>query len=465
MKRKFTFLMTALLLLTGMSLWGQTNYSTTYTSNVTLSTTGGTSASTCKVVVNNTQYDGIKAGTSSVAGAWKVTIPAGTQYLHLHVAAWKNDNVTLTVTPSGLVSDITLTNNSGITSNSPFTFNGDPSTSDYYKVLSFSNLTQETELTFTASAGKRFVVFGVNSETGGSTTQTVATPTFSPAGGTYSGTQSVSISCTTQGATIYYTTDGTDPIMPTGATGTVYTQPITISQTTTVKAVAMKEGMNNSAIASATYTFPEVYTTIPALFNAATSSNQSVLVTFGNWVVSGVSTNGKNIFVTDNDDHGLVIYYSSDMSSTFAAGDVLTGTAVACQLKLYNGFAELLNVNANDLTITEGGTVTTSNIAMSNLSGVNTGVLVHYDNLTCSVNNSKYYLSDSTTTLQVYNSLYAFEALEDGKSYNITGVYQQYNNTKEILPRSAADIVEVTAPTQTVATPTFTPEGGTYNET
>ena len=194
---------------------------------------------------------------------------------------------------------------------------------------------------------------------------------------------------------------------------------------------------------------PLIYTTIPALFAAATSTETSVLVTFNNWVVSGVSTNGKNVFVTDNNGNGFVIYYSTDMSSTFAAGNILSGTAVSCSLKKYNGFAELLNVTVTDLTITSGGTVTVADIAMANLAGVNTGALVHYDNLTCSVttnsnNTTIYNLSDGTTTLQVYNALYAFgSTLENGKTYNITGVYQQYNNTKEILPRSADDIEEV----------------------
>lgn len=188
---------------------------------------------------------------------------------------------------------------------------------------------------------------------------------------------------------------------------------------------------------------PASYTTIPAIFEAATSTETEVKVTFNNWVVSGVSTNGKNVFVTDNNGNGFVIYSNTDQSSTYAAGDILSGTAVSCNLKLYNGFAELLNVNASDLTITSGGTVTAANIAMADLAGVNTGALVSYENLTCSVENNKYYLSDGTTTLQVYNSLFAFEALEDGKTYNITGVYQQFNNTKEILPRSADDIVLV----------------------
>ena len=192
---------------------------------------------------------------------------------------------------------------------------------------------------------------------------------------------------------------------------------------------------------------PAVISTIPALFAAATSTETSVNVTFGDWVVSGVSTNGKNVFVTDNSGNGFVIYYNSDMSGTFAAGNILSGTAVSCTLKKYNGFAELLNVDATALTITAGGTVSAAEIAMADLAGVNTGALVSYQNLTCSVDNSgnstKYYLSDGTTTLQVYNALFAFDALEDGKTYNITGIYQQYNNTKEILPRSAADIVEV----------------------
>lgn len=199
---------------------------------------------------------------------------------------------------------------------------------------------------------------------------------------------------------------------------------------------------------------PVIYTTIPDLFAAATATETSVLVTFNNWVVSGVSTNGKNVFVTDNNGNGFVIYYNNDMSSTFAAGNILTGTAVSCTLKKYNGFAELLNVTATDLTITSGGTIAVADVAMADLAGVNTGALLHYDNLTCVLTTNSagtttfYNLTDGTTTIQVYNAIYAFGTLVEGKTYNITGVYQQYNNTKEILPRSAEDIEEVVTPIQ-----------------
>ena len=203
-------------------------------------------------------------------------------------------------------------------------------------------------------------------------------------------------------------------------------------------------GANDKVVTITQAAAPVVYTTIPAIFEAATTTATEVNVTFNNWVVSGVSTNGKNVFVTDNAGNGFVIYSSSDQSSTYAVGNILSGT-ITCSLKLNQGYAQLTNVDG--LTINTGGTVSTANIALPNLAGVNTGALVSYEGLMCSVENSKYYLTDGTTTLQVYNSLYAFgTSLESGHIYNITGIYQQYVTTKEILPRNADDIAEVSSP-------------------
>ncbi|PHO08031.1 glycoside hydrolase [Thermoanaerobacterium thermosaccharolyticum] len=92
---------------------------------------------------------------------------------------------------------------------------------------------------------------------GGGTASQVATPVFSPTGGTYTSAQNITISCATSGATIYYTTDGTDPT----TNALVYSGPINISTTTTIKALAVAPGMTNSKIASATYTISN--STIP----------------------------------------------------------------------------------------------------------------------------------------------------------------------------------------------------------
>src|SRR5204863_9223812 len=78
----------------------------------------------------------------------------------------------------------------------------------------------------------------------------VVAPTFSPAGGTYTSTLSVSISETTPGATIYYTTDGSTPT----TASSVYAGPISVTRTTTLRAMAAAPGMANSAVTSATYT-------------------------------------------------------------------------------------------------------------------------------------------------------------------------------------------------------------------
>lgn len=82
---------------------------------------------------------------------------------------------------------------------------------------------------------------------------TCATPTFSLDEGTYEGTQSVTISCSTTGATIYYTTDGGTP----SSSSTEYEGAISVSATQTIKAIAIKDGLTNSEVATATYTITE----------------------------------------------------------------------------------------------------------------------------------------------------------------------------------------------------------------
>ena len=86
--------------------------------------------------------------------------------------------------------------------------------------------------------------------TKGTVARQVATPTFSLEAGTYSGTQNVTISCRTNGADIYYTLNGEDPT----AASTKYTGAIAVTQSMILKAIAIKDGFENSAIAEAAYT-------------------------------------------------------------------------------------------------------------------------------------------------------------------------------------------------------------------
>lgn len=80
----------------------------------------------------------------------------------------------------------------------------------------------------------------------------VATPEFSVSEGTYNSAQTVTITSATEGAEIHYTTDGSEP----NESSPVFdsSTPLTIEATTTVKAIAYKDGMDVSEIAAVTYT-------------------------------------------------------------------------------------------------------------------------------------------------------------------------------------------------------------------
>ncbi len=77
----------------------------------------------------------------------------------------------------------------------------------------------------------------------------VAVPTAVPAGGTYTSAQTVTLSCTTSGASIYYTEDGSEPT--TGSA--IYISPIAVNSSKVIKAIAVKEGMDDSQIAVFNY--------------------------------------------------------------------------------------------------------------------------------------------------------------------------------------------------------------------
>jgi len=94
----------------------------------------------------------------------------------------------------------------------------------------------------------------------------VATATFSPIAGSYPGSQMVTVSSLTAGATFYYTLDGSTPT----TSSTLYTGPVLINTTETLKVLATHAGLSNSAIASAAYTIAALGPALPSLGAAAT---------------------------------------------------------------------------------------------------------------------------------------------------------------------------------------------------
>ena len=281
----------------------------------------------------------------------------------------------------------------------------------------------------------------------------VETPTISGEAN-FSTTTTVTLGCTTDGAAIYYTTDGSTPT----SSSTLYSGPFTLNATATVKAITIKSG-TSSSVAEKAFTKIEALTTMDAIFAAATTAGGTpadCYITFNNWIVTGVKN--SNAYVTDG-TKGFIIYQSSH---GFAVGDVLSGT-VACKVQLYKGAAELttLTKTTQGLSVSTGGVATINELdaeGIAALSGVNTGSLIKVSG-ECTTESTNYYIAG----VQLYNTLFAFDAPTAGKNYNCSGVYVQFNSTKEMLPRSAADIEEIVEEGAPEA-PTFSPAAGTYTE-
>lgn len=137
----------------------------------------------------------------------------------------------------------------------------------------------------------------------------IAAPTFSFESGAYATSLSVELSCATDGASIYYTIDGTTP----NASSTPYTGPISVTTTTTIKAVAIKDGeLSNYSIANY-YIKKDVVLNID---DKSLPFGDSYTITSGTYSTRDVQTDGE------------VSISSSNPSVVSVNGLSITATAV-----------------------------------------------------------------------------------------------------------------------------------------
>ena len=197
--------------------------------------------------------------------------------------------------------------------------------------LSFDGGTAQSTLTF-ATTAKRAFLDDIKIYYGETSTTQVEQPEFIPSNGTtFVDNLTVTASCSTEGAIIYYTTDGNNPttvseVFPVGG--------LEITKTTTLKAIAVKDGLDNSEVVTATYTkLP--YASLKALKESgiATEEGKPCVVELKDAVVTYADS--RKAYIQD-ETAGLYVFGSNKLK----AGTKLNGV-VAAQLALWNGLYEL----------------------------------------------------------------------------------------------------------------------------
>ena len=162
--------------------------------------------------------------------------------------------------------------------------------------------------------------------------QKVATPAFTPPAGTYAGAQTVTISTTTPGAAIRFTTDGSTP---SGTVGSVYSSAVTVAATETIMAIAYAAGAPDSAVASAAYMITGTVATPSFSPKSGTYfTDQSVTITCAT--------------------PGAAIHYTTDGSTPTGSSPTYTAPVSVEG----NGTNETIRAIATDAEMTASGTGT-----------------------------------------------------------------------------------------------------------
>lgn len=287
-------------------------------------------------------------------------------------------------------------------------------------------------------------------KTSGPSGNTAQTPTFTPAQGLYTSPVSVTISSGTANATIYYTTDGTLPT----TSSTLYTVPFTISQTTTVKAIATADGYTNSPVATATYSFPETVANLAA-FKALPSGSTSYMI--GN-DVTFVFGSGGYTYVKDA-SAGLLLYGNFNIPNDFVEGDQIanlmgTKTVFHDQVEMQNIVYEVSQAPSTGTVVP---TVLTFSELINNYAAYD-AQLVTFENVTFpnGFSGSEVTISQGNDTLVLFNRFNIDTTIAAGTTLNLTGFVAIHDGTIQIYPRSNQDLTTqapVLIPTLAITAP------------
>lgn len=258
----------------------------------------------------------------------------------------------------------------------------------------------------------------------------VASPTFNPAGGIIYGPTEVTINAQA-GATINYTLDGSTPT----TSSAVYDNPIQVTATTTIKAIATVNGVT-SDVASATYTMESA--TMVANIAAYAALTDDTNAGISNPVVVTYA-NSSNTYVKDAT--GYLCIYGNDLGGKYSKGDVIPAGFGGLKTTYNNGpemkYPFFGFEDATETQVVEADEVTVANFGNSQIWQyvVVKGAQITY-------NNGKYLgfrVDNSTDSIAGYNSFNTTLPALDG-TYDIYGIVTSYQGNLQLYPTEFIDV-------------------------
>ena len=246
----------------------------------------------------------------------------------------------------------------------------------------------------------------------------VLAPTFSIAGGVFYAPQKVELACATAGATIYYTTNGDDPTVA----SSVYSNPIDVKSTMTIKAMASKDG-KNSDVVSATYTI-ENMVTVSSIADFMTQSRGSA-VEFVN-PVNVIYQNGNYLYVQDA-TAALQIY--GPVGQKYTNGDVIPAGFQGTS-EVYGGLVQLKPISETFKAGTSGAAIAPIVVKTTGIDVMLMNKLVKVNNVT--IENK--IITDGSGTATLYARFSDVTIPADGKSYDVTAIVNSYNDNIQLFP-------------------------------
>jgi hypothetical protein len=268
----------------------------------------------------------------------------------------------------------------------------------------------------------------------------VMAPTFNIPTGTYYTMQTVELNCLTPGANVYYSVNGSEPVL--------YTVPFTVNATAEVTAYATL-GEDQSLVSTLTLTFPTPLANIAAFY---TAENGPYTITSD---MTFVYRHGRYMYVKDATG-GLLIYdnVNSIITTEYNEGDVFTGGITGTRT-LYNGLVEIVpalntaegtaGTAVDPIEVTFAQLLASPNDYMSKLVVVKNGTF--NGGVLNNTSNPKKFSQDGNDII-IYNRFGNITSamVPEGQTATVVGFVSIYNGAVQLFPRDANDIALTSIP-------------------